>query len=247
VVVVGASSVAVARTASEVDELSDSSADVEVFMTLEATRQEVRGVQQAVRRSDLVDRYSFLDKQDSLREFRRIFRKDRDLVAAISADDLPVSFKLDLSHRSDRQRAVDVFGRLPGVDKVAAVKTDAEVRRIIANGITACLAPTRTFEVFMNVNATSAQVGAMGAAIEARADVVSFRYLDKAAAYEEFKRIFRKDPDLIKKISASDLPESFRVEAPRDQEAAIRAALGQLPGVEKVASPTAEVCDSLGR
>ena len=41
-------------------------------------------------------------------------------------------------------------------------------------------------------------------------NVKSFRYLDKEAAYEEFQRIFRRNPDLVNSITADDLPASFR-------------------------------------
>ena len=45
-------------------------------------------------------------------------------------------------------------------------------------------------------------------ALERRpADVKSYRYLDKEDAYEEFKRIFRNDPDLVKTSTAEALPD----------------------------------------
>ncbi len=97
----------------------------------------------------------------------------------------------------------------------------------------------------MNVTATPGEVAAVRAVLEGRPGVVGFEYLDKLAAYQQFKRIFRNDPDLIRKTSASDLPESFRVEVQRDQEGELNRILGQLPGVLKIASPTTEVCATL--
>jgi cell division transport system permease protein len=72
-----------------------------------------------------------------------------------------------------------------------------------------------TLEIFMNVHATPQQI--QGVEKNLKGDmkpggtVKSYNHLDKAAAYEEFKRIFRRDPDLVSTITADDLPESFRV------------------------------------
>src|SRR5262245_8177098 len=72
-----------------------------------------------------------------------------------------------------------------------------------------------TLEIFMNVNATKQQIDGVGrnlrAAMGKGGNVRSFRYLDKNDAYAEFKRIFRRDPDLVSSITADALPESFRV------------------------------------
>jgi hypothetical protein len=100
---------------------------------------------------------------------------------------------------------VEEFSRLPGVDKVGVIKTKEEVRRTRAGAVALTAAPTRTFEVFMNVQTTPGEVAAVRAAIEGRPGVVGFEYLDKPAAYQEFKRIFRNDPDL-KTAAGQDSP-----------------------------------------
>lgn len=66
-------------------------------------------------------------------------------------------------------------------------------------------------EIFMTVNATEAQIEEVRTALEEDPQVKDFRYLDKAAAFEEFQRIFRKDPDLVRNVDAEALPTSFRV------------------------------------
>jgi cell division transport system permease protein len=75
-----------------------------------------------------------------------------------------------------------------------------------------------TLEIFMNVKATQPQIDAVEANLKEDSKpsgvVKSFRHLNKQDAYEEFKRIFRREPDLVSTITAADLPESFRV-APR--------------------------------
>ena len=93
-------------------------------------------------------------------------------------------------------------------------------------------------EIFMQVDATEGQIGDVRTALESDPDVRSFRYFDKEAALEEFKRIFRKDPDLVKNISADALPTSFRIVPNRaEQTTAIQRRFEAQPGVDDVATP----------
>ncbi|MFI5045435.1 MAG: cell division protein FtsX [Acidimicrobiia bacterium] len=68
-----------------------------------------------------------------------------------------------------------------------------------------------TLEIFMTVDATQQQIDSVHTALAKDPNVKSFHYLDKDAAYAEFKRIFRRKPDLLNSITAADLPVSFRV------------------------------------
>jgi cell division transport system permease protein len=72
-----------------------------------------------------------------------------------------------------------------------------------------------TLEIFMTVKASPQQVAAVREQLDAdkgpKGNVKSYRYLSHADAYKEFKRIFKRNPDLVQSITAKDLPESFRV------------------------------------
>lgn len=93
-------------------------------------------------------------------------------------------------------------------------------------------------EVFMTVDATDTQILDVRAALGDDPDVKGFKYFDKEAALEEFKRIFRKDPDLVKNITADALPTSFRVVPTRaEQTTAIQRRFEAQPGVDDVATP----------
>jgi cell division transport system permease protein len=65
--------------------------------------------------------------------------------------------------------------------------------------------------------ASEAQIAAVRAELESAEDVRSFRYLSKADAFEEAKRIFAGDPELLANIDPEGLPVSFRV-APKEAE-----------------------------
>ena len=93
-------------------------------------------------------------------------------------------------------------------------------------------------EIFMNVDATDEQIATVRTALENDPDVKSFRFFDKKDALEEFKRIFRKDPDLVKNITAEALPTSYRIVPERaEQTNAIQRRFEAEPGVEDVATP----------
>lgn len=93
-------------------------------------------------------------------------------------------------------------------------------------------------EIFMNVDATDEQIATVRTALEDDPDVKSFRFFDKEDALDEFKRIFRKDPDLVKNITAEALPTSYRIVPERaEQTNAIQRRFEAEPGVEDVATP----------
>ena len=90
----------------------------------------------------------------------------------------------------------------------------------------------------MTVDATDTQILDVRAALGDDPDVKSFKYFDKEAALEEFKRIFRKDPDLVKNITADALPTSFRVvPTTAEQTPTIQRRFEAQPGVDDVATP----------
>jgi cell division transport system permease protein len=93
-------------------------------------------------------------------------------------------------------------------------------------------------EVFMNVDATEQQIADVRAALKNDPNVKSFKFFDKKAALEEFKRIFRKDPDLVKNITAEALPTSFRVvPITAEKTTTVQRAFNAQPGVDDVATP----------
>jgi cell division transport system permease protein len=93
-------------------------------------------------------------------------------------------------------------------------------------------------EVFMTVSATQQQIDDVAAAIDDDRQIKDSRFLDKQAAFEEFQRIFRRDPDLVKNVDAESLPTSFRI-VPAEAEftEAIKRRLEPLAGVDDVATP----------
>jgi len=100
-------------------------------------------------------------------------------------------------------------------------------------------------EIFMNVDATDAQIASVQNTLKEDRDVKKFTFLTKQDAYEEFKRLFQNDPDLVAlgvDVGPEALPPSFRV-AP--QEAELTETLADRyrtePGVNEVKTATEAV------
>src|SRR5215218_7828050 len=66
-------------------------------------------------------------------------------------------------------------------------------------------------EIFMRVNATDNEISALTSALANDPQVRSVKFLTKEDAYEEFKRLFPDQPDLVATTDAKSLPSSFRV------------------------------------
>src|SRR6476469_116676 len=101
-----------------------------------------------------------------------------------------------------------------------------------------------TLEIFMktNPNATEQQVQAVQDQLDGdkgpKGNIKSYRHLTHQDAFEEFKRIFRRNPDLVNSIRPQDLPESFRV-VPKKAELTetVKSEFETVQGVDSVETP----------
>lgn len=95
------------------------------------------------------------------------------------------------------------------------------------------------FIVFVKPEATPEQLKAIGDSLANDPQVANVTFVDKNAAYEEFKELFRDSPEMIESVTPDILPPSYRVE-PKDKSADLVRALSDLyktkPGVKQVVS-----------
>jgi cell division transport system permease protein len=73
--------------------------------------------------------------------------------------------------------------------------------------------------IFMNPDATQSQINAIGKELAETPGVKSSRYVDKRAAYAEFKEIFSGQPDLTNSLDMAGMPTSYRVVPDLPQDA----------------------------
>lgn len=97
-------------------------------------------------------------------------------------------------------------------------------------------------EVFMNVDATEAQIAAVQRQLVNDPEVRDFKYLTKDDALTEFRRLFKDQPDLVNSVDAAALPSSFRV-APVKAELTKTVAdrFQSQPGVDEVKTAEKQV------
>jgi hypothetical protein len=99
-------------------------------------------------------------------------------------------------------------------------------------------------DIFMQVNACSAQIDAVRGALERDSDVESFRFFSKKDALNEFKKLFQDEPTLIENTTAASLPTSFRLRL-RDGvlPGAIASRYEHRSGVKQVNTPANPLAD----
>jgi len=225
------------RGPTEVDSHELRRADAEVFMLVKATPDEVAAVRHQIEGSRLVKRFAFLDKTDAYEVFSHIFREDPDLVAKVSPESLPMSFRVDLRQFHDRPRFRRQFAFLPGVDEVALPRTAAQraaakAREAAKNARCGVDEP---IEVFLPVHATPADEDAVEAALRATPQVKTVHKIDRKEAKKVFDCLFSNEPNLTKKTDAESLPVSFRVEVRHGTDLGrLVRSLESLPGVDAV-------------
>ncbi len=100
-------------------------------------------------------------------------------------------------------------------------------------------------EIFMNVNAAQGDVDAMRDSLDeakAQQQIRSFKYLDNAAAYEVFKRLYKDSPTIVTGTKPSDLPESFRLTLVDASEVdRVGKQFQNRPGVYSVITPAKQI------
>ncbi len=67
------------------------------------------------------------------------------------------------------------------------------------------------FIVFMNPEASPAEINAISSKLDANPEIERHNYVNKEAAFEEFQNIFRDSEQIRDIVSAEEMPPSFRI------------------------------------
>lgn len=108
------------------------------------------------------------------------------------------------------------------------------------------------FVVYLNTNASQDQIDSVARDLQESPEVQSFKYFDKEASYEEFKRLFADSPEMVDSVTADDLPPSYRVEPVNKDAASVQSLADTFrdrAGVKNVilASKTIQLIQDLSR
>jgi cell division transport system permease protein len=93
-------------------------ARLEVFMTVDASQQQIDAAQATISASSDVKEVKFVSKRDAYADFKRIFNDQPELVNSINADSLPVSFRVTPKKAEETNALGTRFEQLDGVDQV---------------------------------------------------------------------------------------------------------------------------------
>lgn len=97
--------------------------------------------------------------------------------------------------------------------------------------------------VFLEIDATPAQLDTIRSRLAGHPDSQRVDFMDRAAAYEEFRALFADDEDLLTKTDPDQLPESYRVTPTAASRASsIAASVRGLAGVKELVCPGSKAC-----
>ena len=120
-----------------------------------------------------------------------------------------------MAHRNSK---LTPSGRLLLVRRVEAGWSAARVAEAV--GVSRATVQWRggvELSIFMQPDATPAQSDATERLLSQMPEVKKVTYVGQDAAYDEFKRMFANEPDMVESVTAKDLPPSYRV-VPRKAE-----------------------------
>ncbi|GAA3543385.1 hypothetical protein GCM10022419_024430 [Nonomuraea rosea] len=249
--------------ATNVEPVRDDQAEVIVFLCTKseppcqerATPEQVKTVEQTVKRLPGVEEVFFDSQATAYDDFRKTYASNKALLDAVRVTDMSPSFRLKLSQGADRN---EISRRLQGVLGIQTVSdlsqpTTADLPEVEPKVSVFLCAPSsampacgakRTDDAASGVNevakggkgVTGAQKEDLARLIESMPEVESFVFEDQATAYANFKRSFAaSNKALVEATKVEDMPESFRLTMKPDArwEKAV-SKLRRQPGVGQV-------------
>ncbi len=90
----------------------------EIYMKVDATQSQIDGVQSRLSGDRDVKKFQFISKEQALKEAKKLFKNESDLVSSLSAADLPASFRVVPQRAELVATIADQFRSQPGVDEV---------------------------------------------------------------------------------------------------------------------------------
>jgi hypothetical protein len=103
-----------------VTEIPRTSANLEVFMAVKATDDEIAAVRAQIDASPDVVRYAYVNRDAQYLEFAEIFACNQDLVHSIRAEDLPASFRIQTTGPDATANLRTSLDASPGVESIEA-------------------------------------------------------------------------------------------------------------------------------
>ncbi len=210
-----------------VQEFQSDVPDLEVFLKVQASTADTAALRARVESDPDVISVKFLDHNAAFEEFKKLFADQPLLIENETPAGLPESFQLNVRDGVPLESVASRLRDLVGVNQVITRSTDF--------WRTQPSAPAGDPELFMQVKATDAQIGAVTERLKADARVDSYKFISQMDAYREYVKLFREQPDAIENQTPIDPPTSFQVVLrSRDDRSAFVREYEGLDGVKQV-------------
>ncbi|GAA2193232.1 permease-like cell division protein FtsX [Micromonospora lupini] len=103
----------------------ETATDASVFLDHDITDQQRGAVNRALDADPAVGALEFESREEALARFQKMYADAPELVAAVTSDQLPESFRITLDGRSQYAKLADRVERMPGVDEIIGIDCPA--------------------------------------------------------------------------------------------------------------------------
>src|SRR4051794_6390760 len=171
--------------------------DAEVFLELSASPKQIVGIRKVIRRSSSVERFSYLDRADAQREFRRLLPNEPEGLAT-TIRGLPPSFRVTFRGTAGLRKLRKSLRGMAGydgiVDRSHPAGAEAQTLGKACQALERSQAVDVDAEVFMTLLASPQQEDEVRNRLEQAPEVRRISFLGKEAAYRLFQRLFHDEP-----------------------------------------------------
>jgi cell division protein FtsX len=206
-------------------------ADAEVVLVEGASNLDVAPIRERLRRSVWVREFAFVDREESLRETRRIFPDDADDLTAPGVASVPELFRVRFEDPAASESFREEFERMPGVDFVRLGRGHTQdVRHFDVDKRFESCGRVGDVEVFLDDGAGEAAKQRVWDRIRELQGIRRVRFVSHAAAGRLFRCAFR-----VSDIRGYELPVSFLLDvSPTANLGHIAGTLESVRGVDQL-------------
>ncbi|TDE54618.1 hypothetical protein E1295_14535 [Nonomuraea mesophila] len=216
--------------------LSDEETDLAVFLCTESARkdpcrgraadpEQMRTIEETIRRSPGVEVMAFESQEVAYGKFRQEYAESKEVLAAVKPADMPPSFRVKVKEGTDLRQTFRVLPTLPGVARLSEPARLSELptmhEKVLRIAVFLCLKGTHIpacggegingSGTKQGKAATEAELKAIEELIAKMPEVESYVFEDQEAAYKNFRSAYKSNEKLLESAKVEDMPRSFRL------------------------------------
>lgn len=220
--------------------------DAEAFLRVGAPPSEAEEVRRLLEADPRVAHFEYLDEVEAVAQFRRLFAWNEELLADVSPDLLPKSFRVALADGTDLAKWEAEYRSQAVVDDVVtpdwirplhpALDFDQDAEPFLRAFHESVVDPGFA-RLLMHVDATAGEIATVEAILRTEPGVEELEVVDRETAYIEYLDMVDA-LDVPEIFGPEDMPISFRFRLTVPLTSTLLTDLEALPGVDTVAAPS---------